>query len=175
MIYSKPPRGAVGNNQTYWQSFEYMFILSKGKPKTLNLIRDRQNKESRKGDIGTKRLRNGERLQVARGGYGEYGRRTNIWEYRIGKGHSAGDDIAYEHPAIFPENLALDHIITWSDENDLVYDPMMGSGTVPKMCVLEKRKLIGTEINEDYWEIAKTRISMYQDQLEDNNDVRIAV
>ncbi|MEK7482270.1 MAG: transcriptional repressor LexA, partial [Patescibacteria group bacterium] len=55
MIYSKPPRGAVGNNKTYWQSFEYMFIFSKGNPKTVNLIKDRKNKESRSGDNGTKR------------------------------------------------------------------------------------------------------------------------
>ncbi len=57
MIYSKPPRGAVGNNKTYWQSFEYMFIFSKGKPHTINLLTDRENKESRKGDNGTKRAK----------------------------------------------------------------------------------------------------------------------
>ena len=45
MIYLKPPRGAVGNNKTYWQSFEYMFVFSKGKPKTINLIKDRENNE----------------------------------------------------------------------------------------------------------------------------------
>ena len=64
MIYLKPPRGAVGNNNTYWQSFEYMFILSKDYPKTINLIKDRENKESRKGDNGTKRLQNGDLLQL---------------------------------------------------------------------------------------------------------------
>ena len=103
MIYAKPPRGAVGNNKTYWQAFDYMFILSKGKPKTINLINDRKNKESRDGDNGTKRLENGELLKVKRGGYSEYGRRTNIWEYGIGKGQSTKDDVAFKHPAIFPE------------------------------------------------------------------------
>ncbi|MBX2895648.1 MAG: hypothetical protein KF763_09415 [Cyclobacteriaceae bacterium] len=68
MIYLKPPRGAVGNNNTYWQSFEYMFVLCKGKPKTINLIKDRENKEARKGDNGTKRLQNGNLLQLKRGG-----------------------------------------------------------------------------------------------------------
>ena len=81
MIYLKPPRGAVGNNNTYWQSFEYMFVFSKGYPKTINLIKDRENKEARNGDNGTKRLQNGELLKLKRGGYGEYGRRTNVWEY----------------------------------------------------------------------------------------------
>lgn len=162
MIYSKPPRGAVGNNTTYWQSFEYMFVLSKGRPKTINLITDRENKESRKGDNGTKRLQNGELLNVSRGGYGEYGRRTNIWEYNIGKGHSASDEFAYEHPAIFPEKLARDHIESWSNEGDLIYDPMIGSGTVAKMAILENRNYIGSEIINVYCDIAEKRINLAQ-------------
>lgn len=165
MIYSKPPRGAVGNNKTYWQSFEYMFIFCKGYPKTINLIKDRENKESRKGDNGTKRLQNGELLQVKRGGYGNFGRRTNMWEYNIGKGHSTSDEIAFEHPAIFPEKLAHDHIYTWSNVGDLVYDPMIGSGTVAKMCLIEERDYLGSEINKIYCEIAEKRISNYQSSL----------
>lgn len=160
MIYAKPPRGAVGNNTTYWQSFEYMFILSKGKPKTINLIKDRENKESRKGDNGTKRLKNGDLKKVSRGGYSSFGRRTNIWEYATGKGHSTKDEIAFNHPAIFPEKLAHDHIISWSNEKDLIYDPMMGSGTVAKMCIQTNRQFIGSEINKDYVDIANQRINM---------------
>ena len=175
MIYSKPPRGACGNNRTYWQTFEYMFVLSKGKPKTLNLIEDRQNKETRRGDKGTKRLKNGKLLQVKRGGYGAYGRRTNIWEYRIGKGHSTNDQIAHGHPAIFPEKLALDHICSWSNPNDLVYDPMMGSGTVAKMCLLEDRHYIGSEINPDYCDIADERISKYCLEIEELKYARTAI
>lgn len=159
MIYLKPPRGAVGNNNTYWQSFEYMFVFSKGYPKTINLIKDRENKEARNGDNGTKRLQNGELLKLKRGGYGEYGRRTNVWEYNIGKGHSASDEFAHEHPAIFPEKLARDHVRTWSNIGDLVYDPMMGSGTVAKICVIEDRNYLGSEINKAYCKIAEKRIS----------------
>lgn len=159
MIYAKPPRGAVGNNKTYWQSFEYMFVLSKGNPKTINLIKDRKNKESRDGDNGTKRLGNGELLKVKRGGYSEYGRRTNVWEYRIGKGQSTKDDIAFGHPAIFPEQLANDHIISWSNENDLIYDPFMGSGTVAKMAIINKRNWIGSEISKSYCDIIEQRIN----------------
>lgn len=159
MIYLKPPRGSVGNNRTYWQAFEYMFILSKGLPNNINLLLDRKNKESRLGDNGTKRLQNGELLKLKRSGYGEYGRRTNVWEYRIGKGHSTSDNIAYQHPAIFPEKLAYDHIITWSNKNDLIYDPMMGSGTVAKMSILSERNYIGSEINTDYCRISEQRIS----------------
>ena len=158
MIYLKPPRGAVGNNQTYWQSFEYMFILSKGKPKTINLIRDRINKEERNGDSGTKRLVNGNLKQMWRGGYSKKGRRLNVWQYRIGKGHSTNDKIAHEHPAIFPEKLASDHIISWTNEGDIVYDPFLGSGTTAKMCLLNNRKYLGSEIDKQYCEIAKKRL-----------------
>ncbi|MCY4308458.1 MAG: site-specific DNA-methyltransferase [Rhodobacteraceae bacterium] len=159
MIYVKPPRGAVGNNKTYWQSFEYMFVLSKGKPKTINLIYDRPNKESRKGDKGTKRLANGRLLNLQRTGYGKFGRRTNVWEFMTGKNHSTKDQIAFQHPAIFPEQLAHDHIITWSDPNDIVYDPFMGSGTTAKMAILTYRRWIGSEICKDYCRLAEERIS----------------
>ena len=168
MIYLKPPRGAVGNNNTYWQSFEYMFVFSKGYPKTINLIKDRENKEARNGDNGTKRLQNGELLKLKRGGYGEYGRRTNVWEYNIGKGHSASDEFAHEHPAIFPEKLARDHVRTWSNIGDLVYDPMMGSGTVAKICVLEDRNYLGSEINKTYCKIAEKRIAKIINSTEIN-------
>ena len=158
MIYLKPPRGAVGDNRTYWQSFEYMFVFSKGQPKAINLIKDRKNKESRKGDSGTKRLPDGSLHQHNRNGYAEYGRRTNVWEYMIGSGHSATDKIAHKHPAIFPEKLAKDHILSWSNEGDLVYDPFLGSGTVALMAELSGRKYLGSEINENYCEIARERL-----------------
>jgi len=159
MIYAKPPRGAVGNNKTYWQSFEYMFVFSKTKPKTLNLIRDRKNKECRDGDSGTKRLTDGSLLKVKRNGYGEYGRRTNIWEYGTGKGQSTKDNIAFLHPSIFPEQLAKDHIMSWSNEGDLVYDCFMGSGTVAKMCRQTGRNFIGSETSNEYCGIINKRIN----------------
>ena len=158
MIYLKPPRGAVGNNQTYWQSFEYMFILSKGKPKTINLIKDRENKDERAGDNSKKRFADGSLRPVNRSGYKKFGRRTNVWEYLIGKGHSSKDKIAHEHPAIFPEKLAEDHIISWSNPGDVVYDPFMGSGTTAKMAVLNNRQWIGSEISQEYCRIAKERL-----------------
>lgn len=159
MIYKKPPRGACGNNKGYWQVFEYMFVFSKGKPKTINLINDRKNKESRKGDNGTKRLENGSLKNIKRGGYGEYGRRTNVWEYAIGKGHTTKDEIAFKHPAIFPEKLANDHILSWSNEGDLVYDPFAGSGTTCKMSIINKRNWIASEISEDYCKIIEKRVN----------------
>jgi len=158
MIYAKKPRGAVGNNKTYWQTFEYMFVFSKGTPNTINLIKDRKNKESRKGDRGTKRLTDGSLKKIERAGYEEYGRRTNIWEYDVGKGHSSSDDVAFEHPAIFPEKLAKDHIVSWTNEGDLVYDCFMGSGTTAKMCMENNRNYIGSEISKEYCEIIQKRL-----------------
>jgi len=158
MIYLKPPRGAVGNNKTYWQTFEYMFVFSKGTPKTINLIKDRENIEARDGDSGTKRLYDGTLLKRNRAGYSKYGRRTNVWEYYIGRGHSASDKIAYEHPAIFPEKLAQDHIISWSKKGEIIYDPFMGSGTTAKMAILNNRKYIGSELSGEYCKISYKRI-----------------
>jgi site-specific DNA-methyltransferase (adenine-specific) len=159
MIYEKPPRGAIGSNQTYWQAFEYMFVFSKGKPNTINIIRDRKNKDSRKGDNGTKRLVDGTLQKRQRGGFDDYGRRTNIWQYYVGAGHSTKDEIAYKHPAIFPEALAADHIKTWSNEGDVVLDIFCGSGTTPKMARLLSRHYIGFEISAEYCEIIKQRLS----------------
>jgi len=158
MIYLKTPRGAVGNNKTYWQAFEYMFVLSKDTPKTINLIKDRENKDERGGDNGTKRLHDGTLLKLKRAGYSKYGRRTNVWEYLIGRGHSASDDIAYKHPAIFPEKLVQDHVTSWSNPGDVVFDPMCGSGTTCKMAKLNKRDFIGIDISSEYCKIAEERL-----------------
>lgn len=161
MIYLKKPRGACGNNQSYWQTFEYMFVFSKDKPKTINLICDRENKESRSGDRGTKRLYNGDLFNHSRGGYGKLGRRTNVWEYQVGRGHSTKDEIAFKHPAIYPEKLVEDHLISWSKEGDLIYDPFMGSGTTAKICKINNRNFIGSEINSEYVKYAIERIEWY--------------
>jgi site-specific DNA-methyltransferase (adenine-specific) len=162
MIYQKMPRGAVGNNKTYWQTFDYMFVFSKGNPKTINLIKDRKNKESRVGDRGTKRLYNGELKNIKRPGYSEFGRRTNVWTYLVGKGHSATDNYAYKHPAIFPEQLVIDHIISWSKKGDLVYDPFLGSGTTAKIAISLGRKWIGSEISAHYCALIQKRIKLVQ-------------
>ena len=158
MIYLKTPRGAVGNNKTYWQTFEYMFVLSKGTPKTINLLKDRENKDERDGDSGTKRLSDGSLLKLKRAGYSKYGRRTNVWKYLIGKGHSASDNIAHQHPAIFPEKLVQDHILSWSNHDDVILDPMCGSGTTCKMAKLNKRDFIGIDISSEYCKIAEERL-----------------
>ena len=85
----------------------------------------------------------------------------NVFFYSVGGGISTKDKIAYQHPAIFPEQLVYDQLITWTNENDLVYDPFMGSGTTAKVSFLNNRKWIGSEISEEYVEIAKKRLKEY--------------
>ena len=145
----------------YHQVFEYMFVFSKGAPKAFNPIKDRENKY-----VGTRgasgRKANGERNTGKSEVREKWGQRFNIWNYPIGGGHSASDKIAFEHPAIFPEKLAEDHILSWSNEGDVVFDPFMGSGTTGKMAILNNRHFVGIELNEDYFEISKKRIEMYK-------------
>ena len=79
---------------------------------------------------------------------------TNIWSYAVGLGGSTNDKIAFQHPAIFPEKLANDHILSWTNEGDLVFDPMSGSGTTCKMAKLAKRNFLGMEISKEYTDLS---------------------
>lgn len=88
----------------------------------------------------------------------EFGARTNIWRYANGKGFSTKDKIAYEHPAIFPEKLAEDHILSWSDPGDLVLDPFGGGGTTAKAAQLLGREWVLIDAVKEYCDIAKKRL-----------------
>jgi site-specific DNA-methyltransferase (adenine-specific) len=159
-VYAHDPR-----NKRYKQCFEYMFVLSKGKPNTYNEIKDRPNKHVGKTLSGTKgRTKEGIKRNLKPIVLGEYQARFNIWEYTTG-GSVASDKIAFNHPAIFPEKLAEDHIISWSNEGDIVLDPFLGSGTTAKMALLNGRNYIGIDISEEYCEIARKRIAEHTQQL----------
>jgi len=152
MIWNKPSPQAPTEGR-YYDVFEYMFIFSKGKPKTLNLLKDRKNKSA--GSVSNKETRScredrkntGKKRTV-----GEYSRRFNVWDVSRGINKT-------KHPAVFPEQLANDHILSWSDEGDTVFDPFMGSGTTGKMAKLNNRDFIGIEKVEEYFNIAQDRIS----------------
>ena len=90
-------------------------------------------------------------------------RMGNVWTY-LSNSNSTKDKIAFQHPAIFPEQLANDHIISWSNENDLIYDCFMGSGTTAKIAILNNRNYIGSEISKEYCDIAEKRIETYINQ-----------
>ena len=161
MIYQKPPRGAVGSsNHGYLQCFEYMFVLSKGIPETRNLICDRPNKRHGSTEIKKYRSQDG---KIHKGNLYQrqaIGRRVNIWRYPTGFNLSTKDNVAFQHPAIFPEKLAEDHILSWTNPNDLVFDPMCGSGTTGKMAILNNRQFIGVDISAEYIAITKERIGL---------------
>lgn len=151
MIWYKPNTFNFGSNACYRQSFEYMFIFSKGKPKTINLIKDIPTKLNGKTVKGARKHANGIRDKVPDFVVGLSKKRDNVWFINVGTRN-------YKHPAIFPEELANDHILTWSNIGDLVYDPMIGSGTVAKMALINHRNFIGSEISKEYCDEANKRI-----------------
>lgn len=141
----------------YEQHFEYMFVFSKGKPKTFNPLKEKKRwKDSRKfKDVRREKDGSYDRGFVGRGEDKIIG---NVWKIIVGGGHSTKDKIAYQHPAIFPEDLARDHILSWSNMGDIVLDPMCGSGTTLKMAKQYNREYIGIEISPKYCKIAEDRL-----------------
>jgi len=160
MIYQKTGCAMPSPNR-YLANFEYMFVFSKGKPSTYNLIEDRKNKFPERWGKGRK-VRNRDGSWSYRKNYKakEYGRRFNIWQYNNGgQGYGCSDTIGQKHPATFPEKLANDHILSWSNEGDIVLDPMCGSGTTCKMAKINNRNYIGIDISEEYCKLAEERVA----------------
>ena len=155
MIYRKKNTPFMRSN-AYTNCFEFMFVFSKDSPKTfipLKVKTVRQGKEMlpfNKGADGVNKKSLGE-LKPEK-------TMTNIWEYAVGYGGSTSDRLAFEHPAIFPERLAEDHILSWTKVGDVVFDPMCGSGTTCKMAAFNKRHYLGCDISQEYVELAKKRL-----------------
>lgn len=150
MIYYKQNYApAYPTLRRYANQFEYMFVFSKGKPKTFNPIQ--KEKVRNKEEKVAYRQKDGTLKRKVK----EKGRDTkdasNVWEFPVG-GNLTG------HPAVFPLQLAIDHILTWTNENDLVYDCFMGSGTTAKAAIAANRKYIGSEISKEYYDIIQKRL-----------------
>lgn len=147
----------------YYPNFEYMFIFSKGKPKTLNLIEDRKNLWGGSNVRGTFTKADGTRVNRSETWKEsickEFGRRFNVWEIPSEKNNETG------HPAVFPKRLVSDHIKSWSNEGDLVLDPFLGSGTTRLACYDLDRNFIGFEISKEYFEAQEKRWEDYTAQL----------
>jgi len=154
MIWEKTGSGCLGSSSYYGQNFEYVFLFVKGKPMRGELIEDRENKV-KSGSVKV----NGE---IGNDGKGKsrviqrkpFGKRNNIWRFDTQKNS--------DHPAPFPEKLAHDHIISWSNEGDTVLDPFMGSGTTGVACQNMNREFIGIELDPEYFKIAQDRITHAQ-------------
>lgn len=153
MIYEALGTGAKGSNYAYWQAFEYMFVLVKGEIQTVNRIADVRNKT-----IGLTRLGrwrddgSQEKPHITK----MYGVRTNIWRYPVG---FADPSDKTGHPAPFPEDLAKDHILTWSNPGDLVLDYFGGSGTTAKMARANGRDYLTCDISAEYCDLMRRRLA----------------
>ncbi len=153
------------NNNRYEPKFDFMFVLVKGKLKTFNPILeetkyngqvnryDTGEKHKAKFDKKAKRYVEGKVYTIK-----EKKIKGNVWYIPSGWCKTSTDKIAFNHPAIFPEKLARDHILSWSNKGDLIYDPFMGSGTTAKMATLNDRNYIGSEISSEYCGISNKRI-----------------
>jgi site-specific DNA-methyltransferase (adenine-specific) len=168
MIYAKKnPMPAGVSSKRYHQAWEYIFILSKDVPETFNPIMVR----AKFGHLDANMKHRGRAGQIkyTKTKRNEFTKVRNIFEYSVGGGHSTKDKIAFEHPAIMPEQLAADMISTWTNENDRVFDPFTGSGTTAKMSACLNRKFHGTELSQEYCEISKKRIEMFLSGVKNKN------
>jgi site-specific DNA-methyltransferase (adenine-specific) len=161
MIYRKKNTPFMRSN-AYTNAFEFMFVLTKGKPTTFNPLKEKTVRNgpemlvhNKKADgINKKVLKDLKKEKT----------KTNIWSYAVGLGGTTSDKIAFEHPAVFPEQLAMDHILSWTNEGDTVLDPMCGSGTSCKMARKTDRNYIGIDISPEYIEIARKRMRKLENE-----------
>ena len=155
MVYQKRNTPFPRSN-AFTNAWEFMFVMSKGRPKTFNPLKTgtartgRERLTTNKGPDGVNR----KRWAVLK----EEKTRNNVWAYAVGLGGTTRDREAFEHPAMFPEKLARDHVMAWSNEGDVVLDPMCGAGTTAKMTALLHRRYIGIDVSERYIDIARVRV-----------------
>lgn len=154
MIYEVAGTGAKGSNLAYWQSFEFMFVLSKGKPCAVNRIADKKNINAgatASGRACVDGTPKNEKPHLVK----TIGIRPNIWRYAVGFADQS-DNTA--HPAPFPESLARDHVLSWSNPGALVFDPFMGSGTTAKAARQLGRDYLGFDVSQEYVDLARERL-----------------
>ena len=158
MIWEKTNPMPQVKQPRYNQVFEYMFVFSKGKPKTFNPIMV-NCKSANKGYKSTcKKITKGKERTYKEFKINEQKVDSNIWKFAVAQNKT-------EHPAVFPLELPTRHIKSWSNKGDLVLDCFMGSGTTGIVCKSLNRKFIGIEIDKKYFEIAKKRIENTNVQL----------
>lgn len=140
-------------------SLEYAFVMSKGRPRSIYLRRDRPNTNvgalyRGRRWLGLER----DRPRPTDRPVAEWGVRTAVWVYEVGSNRTTRDRYAFEHPALMPERMAEDHILSWSRPGDLVFDPMSGAATTCKMALLNGRRYLGFEVHEPYYRLALRRM-----------------
>lgn len=156
MIYKKRNTPFMRSN-AYTNCYEFMFVFSKVKVNTFNRLVEKTVRQGFEGMPFNKGA-DGVNRKVLKELKAEK-TKNNIWEYAVGLGGTTSDREAFEHPAVFPEKLASDHIMSWTNEGDLVFDPMVGSGTTCKMALKHNRNYLGCDISQEYVNIANKRLS----------------
>lgn len=157
MIWEKSTFSAVGAlKHRYAPVFEYMFVFVKGKLSTFNPIKDKPNKHAGVSHHGTVRQKDGSSIPLSGIKSGkvvsDFGQRHNVWRVNEEKA------LNKLHPAVFPLQLANDHIVSWSNDGDTVLDPFMGSGTTGVAAMNLNRHFIGIERDPTYFAVAEKRI-----------------
>lgn len=171
MIYQKKNTPFMRKN-AYTNCYEFMFVLSKGRPQTFNPLMQKTARNGFEMLVFNKRADADNKKQLKE--LKKEKTRANIWSYAVGLHGTTSDKIAFDHPAVFPEKLAEEHILSWSNKGDLVFDPMCGSGTTCKMAKLHGRRYIGVDISPKYVEIAKERVRMVKPHGQRYIDVNIS-
>jgi DNA modification methylase len=156
MIYEKTNFGHP-ERVRYHQLFEYIFVLSKGEPRCFNPIKDKPNAWAGTGPFGvsTMRQQNGDQKPVKRNVIADFGMRGNVWRCKTAGQENVCTPI--EHPAVMPSELARGLILSWSNPEDTVLDPMCGSGTTCIAALELGRNAIGIELSPDYIRLAERR------------------
>ena len=157
-IYVKRnPMPTNSRTRRYHQAWEYLFVLSRGTPRVFNPI---MVPALYGGGTARMRYRGADGAVAYRDTpRNSHTKLRNVFEYTVGGGHSSRDPTAHDHPAIMPEQLARDQILTWSDPGDIVYDPFTGSGTTLVVARELQRRALGTEISEKYCDLARARLA----------------
>ena len=163
MIYYKNGNVPQKHSPRYEQRFEYMFVLSRGRPKSFNPMKHKRLWEDTRTAKNFHRNQEG-KYKLNKFNQDEYVKNHNVWLYKVFGGQITDDKMAHNHPAIFPDKLARDHIASWSNPDDIVYDPMGGSGTTIVQAAKLDRRWLMTEISPEYCNIAQKRVDAVMNQ-----------
>ncbi len=145
-------------HKRYAQQFEYAFVFSKGYPKTFNPIKEKCKHAGHSSAKGFRQKDGSVKMKLTKTVIKEEKVIGNLWFYTVGYMNSTKDKIAYDHPAIFHEQLAADHIKSWSNEGDLIFDPMCGSGTTLAQAKKLNRNYLGCDISNAYRKLSTNRL-----------------
>jgi site-specific DNA-methyltransferase (adenine-specific) len=155
MIWRKTNPMPKVKTKRYFDVFEYMFVFSKDQPKTFNPITQPTKLGGQIYNSTVKNITKGKERKQKTFVLNSERYKDNIWEIAVAQNKTA-------HTAVFPEQIANDHITTWSNEGDLVYDPFIGSGTTALAAIKNKRNWLGSEISSEYAQIANQRITLLE-------------